>query len=846
MNDRLHAYRSKRDFRSTPEPAGGDAAASAEALSFVIQKHAARNLHYDFRLELDGSLKSWAVPKGPSLDPALKRMAVHVEDHPLSYASFEGVIPPNQYGAGTVIVWDRGTWVPIGDPHQGYAQGKLKFVLHGEKLHGGWTLVRMHGRAGERQEPWLLIKERDDAARPLQDFDVVEALPDSVLGNGATLAEPAAKTARKPAKKAGKPSRPLKLPLNMAPQLATLVDRAPAQGDWRYEIKFDGYRILARIDGDDVRLFTRNGHDWTSRMRPLADELRSQRWPPCWLDGEVIVLDARGLPDFQALQNAFDAPGTEALQFFVFDLPFVEGDDLRERPLTERRERLRRLMQACSAPHVRYSDDFDAHGADVLATACRLGMEGVIGKHADSLYRAGRSAQWIKLKCAQRQEFVIGGYTEPKGSRAALGALMLGVHDEHGALRYVGNVGTGFDEKTLKMLQAQLEPLRSERAPFEPLPKGVHGNWVRPKLVAEVAFAAWTSDGRLRQAVFHGLRSDKPAESITREKAVAPPKEDTAVMATTSANPPAPTSKRRASAGAESVAGIRITHGERVIDASSGLTKLALARYYERVADAMLPHLRERPVSLVRAPDGIGGELFFQKHASGRGIPNIKQLDPSFDTDHDPLMEVDSLAALIGAVQMNTIEFHTWNATTRYIEQPDRMTFDLDPGDGVVWQQVVEGAELTRALLDALGLASYLKTSGGKGLHIVVPLLPRDDWETVKDFSKAVVQHLAETIPERFVAKSGPTNRIGKIFVDYLRNARGATTVAAFSARSRPGLGVSVPLRWEDLPRLTASDAWNIESLPLPPEHPGPWQGYADERQDLQKAMRELGFTPPG
>ncbi len=834
-DDKLQHYRAKRDFSITSEPKGQEAP-RGKALSFVIQKHAARRLHYDFRLELDGTLKSWAVPKGPSLDPADKRMAVHVEDHPLAYGGFEGVIPAGQYGAGTVIVWDRGEWVPHGDPIKGYRDGKLKFELRGHKLQGNWTLVRMRGRGQERQEPWLLIKERDEAARPAADYDVVEALPDSVLKAGAQ-----AGSARGRQTRSARRSQSAVLPLTLAPQLATLVSSVPTGGDWLYEIKFDGYRLLARIDQGSVRLFTRNGHDWTSRMKGLAKELGRLKLTSGWLDGEIVVIGSHGGTDFQALQNAFDQARPDAIQYFLFDLLHADGEDLRELPLHQRRERLRALIEqsgtADEHPHVRYSEDFEVAPSHLLHTACAMRMEGVIGKRRDAPYRAGRSDAWIKLKCTQRQEFVIGGYTDPKGARQGLGALLLGVHDDQGQLHYAGNVGTGFDARTLQDLHARLQALTIEKPAFTGLPRDVKGHWVKPTLVVEVSFAQWTQEGRLRQAVFHGLRTDKPPRAITREKALAPP------QAQGSTRPGQQGAARRGAAAGRSdlrVEGVRITHADRVIDPSTGVTKGELADYHARVARRMLPHLAGRPVSLVRAPEGIQGELFFQKHADRMSIPGIERLEPGLDPGHAPLLAVPTRQALVGAAQMNVIELHTWNATTDHIEQPDRMTFDLDPGEGVAWAQVQEAADLVRVMLEELSLRSFLKTSGGKGLHVVVPFKPSLGWDEVKRLSKALVEHLAITLPDRFVSKSGPRNRVGKIFVDYLRNGRGATTASAWTVRARPGMGVSVPVDWSELKQLTGGAHWTIRTVDARWQEADPWAGHRRVRQNLTAAIKAM------
>ena len=850
----LARYHGKRDFSRTPEPRAGGRRGKG-ALGFVIQKHHASHLHYDFRLELDGTLKSWAVPKGPCLDPGVKRMAVHVEDHPISYADFEGTIPPKQYGAGTVIVWDRGDWLPEGDARKALAAGKLKFELRGEKLHGHWTLVRMHGKGDEAHEPWLLIKERDGEARALDDYDVVEEEPASVitgLGVDEVGQAPRKKAKAKsstPSKKEApgkKKEKKAALPAALEPQLATLASSPPSSpADWLYELKFDGYRLLARIDEKGkVRCFTRNGHDWSAKLPALIEALSGLGIRSAWLDGEITVDGPNGAPDFQALQNAFDRGATSSIVYWLFDAPFLDGEDLRDLPVEERRERLAAVLAGRPPlPQLRLSEAFEASPRDLLASSARIGFEGIVAKRKGSPYVSRRSPDWIKLKNQQRQEFVIGGYTAPKGTRAGFGALLLGVYDEDGGrLRYCGNVGTGFDASRLADIKAKLDRLATDDCPFEPVPRGVKAQWVKPSLVAEVSFGEWTREHRVRQAVFQGLRSDKPAREIRREQpqrvrtieaqaAKAPVKSESAGSGT-----------RNAGGRSKSMAQ-KITHADRVIDKHSGLTKGELAAYYDSVAKLMLPHLRGRPVSLVRAPEGVGGELFFQKHLQAREIPGVNQLDPALDPGHEPLLQIDRKEGLLGAAQMNVIELHTWNATSDDIGRPDRMTFDLDPGEGVEWPQVQEAAMLVRTLLDELGLPSFLKTSGGKGLHVVVPVRRQYDWDTVKGFSQAVVAHLAQTIPARFVAKSGPRNRVGKVFVDYLRNGFGATTVSAWSARSRPGLGISVPLAWDELPSLTGPAQWTVANAAERFETGNkPWAGMERSRKSLAAAMKLLGY----
>jgi len=858
----LQRYRDKRNFTVTPEPADTADAAAGEQLAYVIQKHDATRLHYDFRLELDGVLLSWAVPKGPSLDPATKRMAVRTEDHPLAYAGFEGTIPPKQYGAGTVIVWDRGSWTPVGDPRAGLAAGKLAFELHGDKLQGLWELVRMAKKPDERQEAWLLFKKRDAHARTQADYDIVTALPDSVLRHPPP---PAPAPAPETASADDTPTGPL--PATLSPQLALLATAVPEEGRWIYETKFDGYRLMVRIEGGVPRLITRGGHDWTDKMPVLAKSLAGLGADNAWLDGEIVVGGAAGTGDFNALQNAFDRArgvkksSTQAIEYRVFDLPWFEGHDLRDAPLYARRELLQQWLAAHAQPHVTMSEALgDGTGAlapRLLQQACKAGLEGLIAKRADAPYRSTRSPAWLKLKCHQRQEFVVGGYTERSDDARAVGSLVLGVHDSSGHLGHAGSVGTGWNQAAARDLLARLEKLRVQQSPFEAGAQaagrwGRRGagleRWVRPSTVVEVSFAEWTPAGHVRHAVFMGVRSDKPARAIGRERPASP---ETLM---TDAAPPAPTpaaaraAARKTAAATGTLAGIKVTHGERVVDAASGHTKLDLVRYYDSMADFILPHLKGRVVALVRGPGGVDGQLFFQKHGEKIGIPGIRELDPELWPGHAALLEVATRQALLGAAQMNVIEFHTWNSTVKNVAKPDRMIFDLDPGEGVAWPAIQEGALLTRALLQELGLLSWLKTSGGKGLHVVVPLSPRLDYDTVKAFSKAVVEHLSRTIPERFVAKSGPANRKGRIFVDYLRNGEGATTVAAFSARARPGLGVSVPVDWDELKSLRSAAQWTISDARdrLSLLGADPWADMAAAKQTLTKAVKALGFKPPG
>ena len=833
--DPLAKYKAKRNFAITPEPAEGGRQ-NEEARQFVVQKHWATRLHYDLRLELDGAMKSWAVPKGPSYDRHVRRMAVQTEDHPISYNSFEGTIPPKQYGAGKVVIWDKGTWTPVGDPHQGYDKGDLTFELHGYKLRGRWVLVRTRGK-DDKGNSWLLIKERDAYERPSAEFSVVDEFPDSVAAlpmpeREAAPGPAAGKAAAKKTKRGGargmpEGAVPAAIPDKLAPPLATLVDAPPASpGDWVYEVKFDGYRMLAHIGPKGVRLITRNGHDWSSRMPHLVKALAGMKLKPGWLDGEIVVLGEGGRTDFQSLQNAFESSRTQDIEYFVFDLPYYDGHDLRAVPLLERRELLRPLL-AKAPPGIRLSEAFDASPQDMLASACGMGLEGIIGKRKSSTYASRRSRDWIKLKCNRRQEFVIGGYTDPKGSRVGIGALLLGVHDANGDLVYAGKVGTGFDERMLRDMHKRLSAIGIGERPFKNRTEDErHAHWVQPKLVAEVAYSEWTAGGHIRHGVFHALRSDKPPKAIVREKAVHLPEADAAA-------PVAHTLPAK----------LKVTNPERVIDPKSGVTKIELVRFYGLIAPLMMEHLKGRPVSLVRAPTGVTGELFFQKHLEKGGIEGIRQLDPAIWPGHEQMIEVATPEGLVSAAQMNVIEFHTWNAVKTATAKPDRMTFDLDPGEGVSWAMVQQAAEVVRVFLRELGLESFCKTSGGKGLHVVVPLRKQYGWDPVKDFSEAIVLHLARTLPKMFVAKSGPRNRVGRIFIDYLRNGFGATTICAWSARARPGLGVSVPVEWAEVPHLTSGAQWTVQNIHARLDKGNePWKGYAKAAQGLAGAMKVLGF----
>lgn len=841
----LSEYNNKRDFNKTREPKGNaDRRTGVQtALRFVIQKHAARNLHYDFRLELDGTLVSWAVPKGPSLDPADKRLAVHVEDHPLSYGSFEGSIPKGQYGGGDVIVWDQGIWQPHGDPARAYRDGKLKFTLIGEKLSGNWTLVRTRlPRSGDKEQ-WLLIKEKDRAARQHSEYDVLVERPESVLSD--TVIDDHGKRVPKPKTPSagGKPAASVKktesrttcsaagkqagFPDMLAPQLATLASQPPA-GDWLYEIKFDGYRLMIRFDQrGKLSLITRNGHDWSHKLPQQCKALRGLKLKSTWLDGELVVLNEDGLPDFQALQNAFDNRQDRDMLLYLFDLPFLSGEDLRQQPVETRRRMLEQLLAAQEHPMLRFSDTFEADYHSIFKSACAMSLEGLIGKRVGSPYVSRRSADWIKLKCTQRQEFVIIGFTEPKGRRKGFGSVLLGVHAvEEGQLRYAGRVGTGFNQARINVLHGQLKKLTVGSQPVPgKVPDSRSVTWVKPQLVCEVEFGEWTQSGVVRQPVFIALRSDKPPRQIVREEPMSAAQVEQVM------------GRKRVS---RKVAGVHISNPQRMIEKQSGFTKGDLAGFYASICEWIMPHLSGRPVSLLRAPDGVGGQQFFQKHAERLAIPYIRQLDQKLDPDHAPYMEVNTIRALVGAVQMGTIEFHGWGAGSRNLDQPDRLTLDLDPDPALPWKSMLDATELVLAVLDELGMQSWLKTSGGKGIHIIIPLARHADWDTVKAFSHAISAFMARQVPDRFTAKMGPRNRVGKIFIDYLRNQHGASTVVAYSVRARPGLPVSVPITRAELQQLRGSDQWHVGNLAerLAQLKEDPWAGF-HHRQRIKKAWWE-------
>jgi len=876
----LREYRRKRDFKKTPEPSGKVAPRRRKGkLLFVIQKHAASRLHYDFRLELDGVLKSWAVPKGPSLDPADKRLAMHVEDHPIEYGSFEGVIPKGEYGGGTVLLWDRGSWEPVGDPHEGYRAGNLKFVLKGEKLRGGWALVRIRGsrRGDDSGRSWLLIKERDAEARSGRAADIVELEPRSVL-SGRTLEEIAAAADRvwhsgreggKKATAVRKPPAALRpvparrgrghapvsvadvpgvrraaLPKFVPPQLATLVSQAPSGEGWLHEMKYDGYRILARLDHGRVTLLSRNGRDWTDKFPTIAEAVGHLPAERAMLDGEVAVLQPDGTTSFQALQNFLSGTGPGQLVYMVFDLLHLDGWDLTGARLEDRKAVLERLLASGNGKSgpVRYSDHVAGDGPAFFTHACRLGLEGTVAKRRDAPYRGARGTDWLKIKCVKRQEVVIGGYTDPEGSRIGIGALLVGVH-ENGRFVYAGKVGTGFDEKTLRALKKRLAPLEQKACPFAPCPTGVgRPHWVKPELVAEVSFSEWTADGRMRHPSFQGLREDKPATSVTRELPAAAVEEVVEMPGSSTRAAKGKGRQRPGGASAKGpgdavVAGVRLTHADRVLYPAQKTTKRDLALFYESIADWILPHLQDRPTALVRCPEGVAKECFYQKHVGTWAPESLRRVKIREKTKVGEYLVVDSLPALVGLVQLGILEIHTWNSVVEHLERPDRVVFDLDPGPGVPWTRVIEGARLIRERLRALELESFVKTTGGKGLHVVVPLSPGPTWDEGADFARKLAEGVAREDPRGYVSHMAKSARQGKIFIDYLRNVRGATSVAAYSTRAKAEAPVSVPLGWDELSPAIKSDHYTIANLPrhLAGLKTDPWAKYWRTRQKLPR-----------
>ncbi|HET6184338.1 MAG TPA: DNA ligase D [Acetobacteraceae bacterium] len=843
----IRTYRAKRDFAVTAEPAPGAAPASGAAPIFVVQKHTAHRagLHWDFRLQHGGVLWSWAVRKGPSLDPAVKHAAAHVEDHPLDYAAFEGEIPAGQYGAGKVELWDRGTWEPLDDPEAGMKKGELTFLLHGTRLNGRFHLVRLKPKQGERARPeaWLLFKGHDEFARAGADAPAIEAeTPPPAPADPPSRDTPPAPGAKRS-----------RLPRAQEPQLCTLVAAPPEGEGWISEIKFDGYRLLAFLDDGEVRLLTRNGHDWTDRLPAIARAVAAIRVRAALFDGELVALHEDGSSSFPDLQGALAAGQDARLYFFVFDLLHLDGWDLRPCRLIDRKRVLAGL--ASWSGLVRYSDHQEGDAAGMWQAACRMHLEGIVCKRADAPYQPGRGPGWVKVKCQGRKELIVLGWTPPRGSRNGLGALHLGYFDDQHRLHYAGGVGTGFSEDELERLRARLDRLAAPPpdnllVAGDPLDPAIR--WVRPEVVVEVQFTGWSGAGRVRHAVYLGERLDKPAEEVVMQ----PPDPDAPRKPVIprqgrgpASKPPQPVAvpPRRRAAGAaivtarapkarsETYGTVNLTHPDREL--WPGITKHDLAEYWRTIAEHALPGLVRRPLAIVRCPEGIAGEHFFQKRGHAALPPQIRE----GETAGSPYLAIDDLDGLFALAQMSAIELHAWGSSEADPLRPDQIVLDLDPGEGVAFARVVSAAHEVRDRLKAFGLASFCRTTGGKGLHIVAPLAPRAGWDAVKAFCHTLAETMSQEAPDKYLPTVKKIDRRGRILVDWLRNGLGATAVASFCPRARPGATVATPLGWDEVTPGLDPSAFTLRTVPprLKAQRADPWAGFEAARTELPKVATE-------
>ncbi len=845
----LEDYNKKRDFKKTSEPRGKKPAGKS-GNSFCIQKHDATRLHYDFRLELDGVLKSWAVTRGPSLDTSEKRLAVQTEDHPLEYGDFEGTIPKGEYGGGTVMLWDRGTWTPVHDPHKGLAKGHLEFELDGEKLSGRWHLVKMPRRAREKRDNWLLMKADDEMARPEKDGNILEDKPDSVktgrdlsaIAKDAPgwsskkgklrrqtpktadqLPDLSPKTRRQTGKRAS--SKAVDLPDFVSPALATLVAKAPSGQRWIHEIKFDGYRLQARISHGNIKLLTRTGLDWTHKFgKEIVTALAKLPVETALIDGELVVETQTGTSDFSALQNDLSEGRSDRFTYYAFDLIHLNGEDTAKKKLLERKELLETLLPADDGP-VRYSNHFEQEGETVKAHACKLNLEGVISKVSTHPYPSGRSKSWVKSKCSSRQEFVIAGYVPSTVDKKLIGSLVLGVYNGK-KLEHIGRVGTGYSRKVAADLFKRLNSIEISESPFDAklvadARRGVQ--FVEPELVAEIEFRGWTGDHNLRHASFRGLREDKPASDVGKEEA-----KEATKSKTSSKSPSLPSS-------------VKLTHPDRLYWPEDGVTKEGLANYYAEVWRPMAPFILNRPLALLRCPGGITGQCFFQKHVwkgANRAIKLFK--DPKDKPGEDPLVLIEGFEGLIGLVQAGVLEVHPWGSTVEALEKPDMIIMDLDPGEGVTWDRICSAAREIKDRLEAVGLAAFVKTSGGKGLHVVSPLTPKADWADVKAFTKQMAEAMAADSPDDYVSVVTKSKRKNKILVDYLRNGRNATAVAPYSTRARKGAAISMPVEWDEVGRDLKPDGFTIENAParVANRKRDPWEGFRSAAEPLPRSRK--------